>query len=292
MIAARRPRLSRFRLLAPGAAAGLLVSLPALADLPVPWGLGMQPAASPVGERIVVLHDALMWIITLITLFVFALLGYTVWRFSAKKHPTPSRTSHNTPLEVLWTVIPVLILVGIAIPSFRLVFYQDRAQNADMTIKVTARQWYWHYIYADADDLNFDSRMVPDDELKPGQHRLLEVDNELVVPAGKTIRVLTTSDDVIHSWFIPSLGVQRYAIQGRAIETWFRADRPGTYHGQCNQICGMMHAYMPIVVRAVPEAEFTAWLAEAKKKFAANGGNPITIAAAAATTPAAQPIRD
>jgi cytochrome c oxidase subunit 2 len=259
--------------------AGAAIAGPALAAEPVPWGIGMQPAASPVKAAIGSLHDLLLVIITLITLFVLGLLAYVIWRFDAKKNPNPSRTSHNTLLEVAWTVIPVLILVVIAIPSFRLIYFQDRAQNADMTVKVTARQWYWHYTYPDAGDLNFDSRMLPRDELKPGQRWLLEVDNELVVPAGKNIRVLITSDDVIHSWFIPSLGVQRYGIQGRTIETWFRADRPGTYYGQCNQICGMQHAYMPAVVRAVPEAEFTAWLEEAKKKFAANGGAPLRLAA-------------
>jgi len=288
MIAARRPRLTRHWLLALAVAAGGVMGLPAMAAAPVPWGIGMQPAASPVKHLIENLHNLLLVIITIITLFVLGLLAYVIWRFDAKKNPAPSRNSHNTILEVAWTVIPVLILVVIAIPSFRLVYFQDRAQNADMTIKVTARQWYWHYTYPDSADLNFDSRLLPRDELKPGQRWLLEVDNELVVPAGKQIRVLTTSDDVIHSWFIPSLGVQRYGIQGRTIETWFMAERPGTYYGQCNQICGTQHAYMPIVVRAVPEAEFTAWLEEAKKKFAANGGTPLQLAAA----PAAQPARD
>ena len=292
MIAARRPRLSRSCLVALAVAAGGVMALPAMAAAPVPWGIGMQPAASPVKHLIENLHNLLLVIITIITLFVLGLLAYVIWRFDAKKNPAPSRTSHNTILEVAWTVIPVLILVVIAIPSFRLVYFQDRAQNADMTIKVTARQWYWHYSYPDAADLNFDSRLLPREELKPGQRWLLEVDNELVVPAGKQIRVLTTSDDVIHSWFIPSLGVQRYGIQGRTIETWFMAERPGTYYGQCNQICGTQHAYMPIVVRAVPEAEFTAWLEEAKKKFAANGATPLQLAAAGTAAPAAQPARD
>jgi cytochrome c oxidase subunit 2 len=292
MIAARRPRLTRHWLLALAVAAGGVMALPAMAAAPVPWGIGMQPAASPVKHLIENLHNLLLVIITIITLFVLGLLAYVIWRFDAKKNPAPSRTSHNTILEVAWTVIPVLILVVIAIPSFRLIYFQDRAQNADMTIKVTARQWYWHYSYPDAADLNFDSRLLPREELKPGQRWLLEVDNELVVPAGKNIRVLTTSDDVIHSWFIPSLGVQRYGIQGRTIETWFMAERPGTYYGQCNQICGTQHAYMPIVVRAVPEAEFTAWLEEAKKKFAANGATPLQLAAAGTAAPAAQPARD
>ena len=163
----------------------------------------------------------------------------------------PTRTSHNTVLEIAWTVIPVLILVVIAIPSFRLVYYEDRTHDADLTIKVTGHQWYWEYTYPDKNNIDFSSYIIPDDQLKPGQLRLLTVDNELVVPVGKNIRVLTTSGDVIHSFFIPALGVQRYAIPGRTIETWFRVDKPGMFYGECNQICGTNHSRMPIVVRAV-----------------------------------------
>jgi cytochrome c oxidase subunit 2 len=275
------PKLKLAAIALAGLAAATLTTA-ALAAEPVPWGLGMQPAASPVKAAIGSLHDLLLVIITLITLFVLGLLAYVVWRFDARRNPTPSRTSHNTLLEVAWTAIPVLILVVIAVPSFRLIYFQDRAQQADMTVNVVAHQWYWSYGYPDQADLRFDSRMLPREEIKPGQRWLLEVDNEMVVPAGKNIRVLVTSNDVIHSWFIPALGVQKYGIPGRTIETWFRADRPGTYYGQCNQICGIQHAYMPAVVRAVPEAEFTAWLEEAKRKFAANGHQPLRLAAAAA----------
>ncbi len=256
------------------AALGVLaLAGPALADFPRPWQMGMQTPASPVAERVEWLHDMVLLIITVICLFVGGLLAYVVWRFSAEKNPHPSQTSHNTVLEVLWTVVPVLILVVIAIPSFRLVYFQDRVPNAsaDLTLKVTGRQWYWDYSYPDADNLSFSSYMVPTADLKPGEKRLLEVDNQVVLPVGKNVRILTTSADVIHSFFIPSLGVQRYAIPGRTIETWVRVDKPGTYYGQCNQICGTNHSYMPIVIRAVPEAEFTAWVAEAKKKFADNG---------------------
>lgn len=263
-------------------AALLAVPAIALAAEPVNWGLGMQEAASPVKAMIEELHNLLLVIITVITLFVLALMAYAVWRFNAKKQPNPSRTSHNTLLEVAWTVIPVLILVVIAIPSFRLLYFQDRAQTTDLTVKVTGRQWYWSYEYQDQDGLRFDSRMVPTEELRPGQRRLLEVDNEMVVPVGKNVRILVTGADVIHSWFMPSLGVQKYAIPGRTLETWFRVDRPGTYYGQCNQICGVQHAYMPSVVRAVPEAEFTAWVEEAKRKFAANGAAPVQVTARAA----------
>jgi cytochrome c oxidase subunit 2 len=258
-----------------------LLALPgwARADLPRNWQMGMQTPASPVASQIVTLHNLVLVIITVITIFVAALLAYVIWRFSAEKNPNPSQTSHNTFLEVAWTVVPVLILVVMAIPSFRLVYFQDRTQEADMTIKVTGRQWYWEYTYPDAEGLNFGSRtmesknVLPAD-MKPGAKRLLDVDEPVVLPVGRNIRILTTSADVIHSFYVPSLGVHRYAIPGRIIETWVRIDRPGTYYGECNQICGEDHSNMPIAVRAVPEAEFTAWLAEAKKKFAGNDTAP------------------
>jgi cytochrome c oxidase subunit 2 len=248
---------------------------------PRPWEMAMQPAGGPVKQQIIGLHDLVLVIITLITLFVGGLLVWVMWRYSARRNPAPSQISHNTLLEVVWTVIPILILVVIAIPSFRLVYYEDRTPAADMTVKVIAHQWYWEYSYPDKGNIDFSSYIVPDDQLKPGQPRLLTVDNELVVPAGKNIRVLTTSTDVIHSFFVPSLGVQRYAIPGRTIETWFRADQPGIYYGECNQICGTNHSRMPIVVRAVTPAEFDAWLAQAKTKFA-DAGSP----AVASSTPA------
>jgi cytochrome c oxidase subunit 2 len=256
---------------------------PALADLPRNWQMGMQPAASPVQRDIHSLHNLVLVIITVITIFVGALLAYVIWRFSADKNPNPSQTSHNTVLEVAWTVIPVLILVVIAIPSFRLVYFQDRTQDADMTVKVTGRQWYWEYTYTDAEGLNFGSRPLDAKGTKWQQGiRLLDVDEPLVLPVGKNIRILSTSADVIHSFFVPALGVQRYAIPGRTIETWVRIDRPGTFYGQCNQICGEDHSNMPIAVRALPEAEFTAWLAEAKKKFATNETTPTREVAAPA----------
>jgi cytochrome c oxidase subunit 2 len=268
----------------------LALAGPALADYPRPWQMGMQTPASPVAVQVEWLHDMVLFIITAICLFVGGLLAYVVWRFSAQKNPTASQTSHNTVIEVLWTVVPVLILVVIAIPSFRLVYFQDRVPNgnADLTVKVTGHQWYWDYSYPDSDNLNFSSYMVPTADLKPGDKRLLEVDNQVVLPVGKNVRILTTSADVIHSFYIPSLGVQRYAIPGRTIETWVRVDRPGTYYGQCNQICGNNHSFMPIVIRAVPEAEFTAWVAEAKKKFADNGAGPNAAAPNAITTVLAQ----
>ncbi len=259
---------------------------PALADVPRNWQMGMQTPASPVAAQIESLHNLVTVLMTAITIFVAGLLGYVIWRYSAEKNPNPSQTSHNTVLEVAWTVIPVLILVVIAIPSFRLVYFQDRTQNADMTIKVTARQWYWEYTYPDADGLNFGSRPLEAKSVKPAQMkagslRLLEVDEPLVLPVGKNVRILATSADVIHSFFIPALGVQRYAIPGRTIETWVRIDKPGTYYGQCNQICGEDHSNMPIAVRAVSPAEYTAWLAEAKKKYASNDTAPSATVLAA-----------
>ncbi len=247
---------------------------------PVPWGMGMQASASPVKDRIHSLHNFLLVIITLITIFVLALLTYVVVRFRAQRNPVPSRTAHNTTLEVIWTVVPVLIVVAIAVPSFRLLYFMDRAKEPDMTLKVTAFQWAWEYEYPDHDGIKFESYMIPTEELRPGQLRLLDVDNEVVVPAGKDIRVLVTSRDVIHSLFVPALGVQKYGIPGRTLETWFRADRPGVYYGQCNQICGVNHAFMPVVIRAVPEAEFTAWVEEAKRRFANDNARPLPLVAA------------
>ncbi len=252
---------------------------------PAPWEMGMQPAWGPIKREIIALHDMVLVIITLITLFVGVLLGWVMYRYNARRNPVPSRTSHNPVLEILWTVIPVLILVIIAIPSFRLVYYEDRTFDPDLTIKVTGHQWYWEYSYPDNGNIDFSSYIVPDDKLQPGQLRLLTVDHDLVVPVHKNIRVLVTSGDVIHSFFVPALGVQRYAIPGRTIETWMRVSREGIIHGECNQICGTGHSRMPITIRAVSEKEFQAWLVQAKKEFSAdaapapNNGGPRQIAA-------------
>jgi cytochrome c oxidase subunit 2 len=251
----------------------------ALAQVPANWQVGMQTAGSPVQAQIENLHTLVLWIITLITLFVGVMIVYVLYRFHAGRHPVATRTSHNTVLEVAWTVIPVLILVVIAIPSFRLVYYEDHTNAADMTIKVTGHQWYWEYTYPDNDKIDFTSYYIKDEDLKEGQLRLLDVDNPLVLPAGKNIRILTTSADVIHSFFIPSLGVQRYAIPGRIIETWVRIDKPGQYYGECNQICGTNHSFMPISVRALSPEDFAAWTREAKTKFAADTpAAPIDLA--------------
>jgi cytochrome c oxidase subunit 2 len=253
---------------------------------PVPWGMGLQASGGPIKDAISSFNTLVFWLMVAITVFVFLLLVYVVWRFRAAANPNPSQTSHNTVLEIAWTVVPVLILLVIAIPSFRLIYYQDRAVDADMTINVQGRQWYWHYAYPDHGSFTFDSYPVADQDIRPanGQIRGLSVDNPLVIPVGANIRILTTGQDVIHSFFVPSLGVQKYTIPGRTLETWIRADRPGVYYGQCNQICGVNHWFMPIEVRAVPREEFNAWAAQARTRFAEGlpPTHPAEIATAAA----------
>ena len=278
----------------PGAAAlSLLQAGPALAQdagaagqpmvgQPHAWALGLQPAGGVVKEAIHDFNQLVLWIIIAISVLVGALLLWVVWRYRAAANPTPSRTSHHTVLEVAWTVIPVLLLLAIAIPSFRLIYWEDRAVDAGLTVNVTGRQWYWHYAYPDQGNFAYDSYPIQQADLKPGQLRNLTVDEPLVIPVGTNIRVITTGQDVIHSFFVPSLGVQKYTIPGRTLETWMRADHPGTFYGQCNQICGTNHWFMPIVVRAVPQAEFDAWAAAAKQRFAAEGGEAPAVAAAPA----------
>jgi cytochrome c oxidase subunit 2 len=255
------------------------------------WQFGFQEAATPVKERIADLHNELLVIITLITIFVVCLLGWVMLRFNERANPVPSRTSHNTVIELLWTVVPVLILVIIAIPSFKLMYYMDRTQKADMTIKVTGHQWYWSYEYPDYKDVGFDSNIIPEDQIKAGQKRLLDVDNPLIVPVGANVRVLIAGSDVMHSWFVPSFGVQMYAVVGRLNETWFNVEKEGTYYGQCNQICGINHAFMPIVVQAVSKDNFAKWIGD-KQKAASNdaapAGNKTAGAAAVRLAGAAQ----
>jgi cytochrome c oxidase subunit 2 len=259
-----------------------IIATGAEAAEPKPWQLGFQPPATPVKDRLSAFHDELLVIITLIAVFVLGLLVYVMWRFNHRRHPVPTRTSHNTVIEMLWTVVPVLILIIIAIPSFKLMYYMDRVPNPEMTIKVTGHQWYWSYEYPDQGGLAFDSNIIPDDQLKAGQKRLLDVDNPLVVPADTIIRVQVTGTDVIHSWFVPSFGVQEYAIVGRLNESWMKIEQPGTYYGQCNQICGINHAFMPIKVEAMPKVAFQHWLEDAKKKFARHddGSDVVRLAAA------------
>ena len=243
----------------------------ALAEEPLPWQLGMQPAATPVREAMDRFHDALLVIITLISVFVLGLLLVAIIRFNAKRHPVPSRTTHNTLIEVIWTTVPIIILVGIAIPSFKLLYYANRTQHADMTLKVTGHQWYWSYEYPDQGGFAFDSNVLSDaDAAKQSQPRLLGVDNPVVLPVGASVRVLITGTDVIHSWFLPAAGVQEYAVAGRTNESWMQFDREGVFYGQCNQICGVNHPFMPIAVKVVSKPDFDTWVGQAKKKFAQN----------------------
>lgn len=239
----------------------------AWADMPREWQLGMQDSVTPTHDKLTNLHNLLLVIITLISVFVLALLVYVCLRFRASKNPVPSKTSHHTLLEIVWTGAPVLILVVIAIPSFKLLYLADRAVEPDMTVKVQAHQWYWSYEYPD-EQVVFDSNMIPTADLKEGQLRLLDVDNRLVVPVGRKVQVLVTTSDVMHSFFIPSFGVQVYGTPGRVNETWFQVDKAGVFYGQCNQICGLNHSYMPIVVEAMEPAAYDIWLAEAKTRFA------------------------
>lgn len=254
---------------------------------PSPWELGLQQSASPVMDDIVWFHNILLYLTAAIALFVLLLLAIVVVRFNARANPNPARTTHNTFIEIIWTVVPVLILVTIAVPSFRLLFYQLKVPAADLTVKVTGKQWFWSYSYPDQ-KFEFDSLMVQAKDLKPGQPRLLAVDNELVVPVNKVVRVLVTGADVIHSFSVPSFGIKIDAVPGRLNETWFKAEREGMYYGQCSQLCGRDHAFMPIAVRVVSEKDYTAWLDQAKKKYADSDAAPPAVAKGDATvTPTA-----
>ena len=249
----------------------------AFAAQPQPWEVTLQPAASPVMENIVWFHNFLFVLITLITLFVLALLVVVVMKFNAKANPVPSKTTHNTLIEVAWTLIPVLILVGIAVPSFRLLFQQLDIPKADLTVKATGKQWYWSYSYPDNGKFEFDSLLAQDK-----QPRLLGVDNEMVVPVNKVIRVQTTGADVIHAFAVPAFGIKINSIPGRLNETWFKATKVGMYYGQCSELCGKDHAFMPIAVRVVEDQEFAAWVEAAKKKYATNPANTYAAAGQAA----------
>ncbi|MGB1863309.1 MAG: cytochrome c oxidase subunit II [Candidatus Puniceispirillum sp.] len=267
-VSARRTGLATVAVAMSSFVGMVITSSMAHAAVPQPWQMDLQPPAGSIAEMATDLHNLLLVVITVITLFVLGLLVYVGVKFRASANPVPSRTSHNAVIEVLWTVIPVLILVGIAIPSFRLLYYMDRTNETDMVIKVTGNQWYWNYEYPD-DGVAFDSYMVEDADLKPDQIRLLSVDNPLVVPENTRIKLLITGNDVMHSFFVPSLAVQIYAFIGRTNEAWI--DVPSgakTYYGQCNQICGINHAYMPIEVKSLPKDEYEAWLANAKQEFA------------------------
>src|ERR1043165_5254225 len=248
-----------------------------------PWQMGFQQSAAPTMDDIVWFHNFVLYIIIGITVFVLALLLTVILKFNARANPAPSRTTHNTLLEVLWTVIPVMILVVIAVPSFRILFVQLNIPPSDLTIKATGNQWNWTYTYPD-EKIEFTSIMLTDEDrakLNPAPPRLLGVDNPIVVPVNKTVRVQVIGSDVIHAFAMPSFGVKIDAIPGRLNETWFKATREGTFYGQCSELCGKDHAFMPIEVRVVSEQDYAAWLADAKKKFAVDNSAPATNVAAA-----------
>ena len=246
----------------------LFISQKAFANQPVDWQLGFQKAASESMREIVAFHDYLLLpIIIAISVLVLFLMLYACIRFRASANPNPSKRTHNVAVEVLWTLIPCLILIVIAVPSFKILYKQDAIPKADLTIKAIGYQWYWVYEYPD-ENIIFESYMVEDKDLRPDQPRLLAVDNEVVVPVNKVVKVLITANDVLHAWALPSFGVKRDAVPGRINETWFKAEKVGTYYGQCSELCGIKHAFMPITVKVVTHEEYEDWLSEAKEKFA------------------------
>jgi cytochrome c oxidase subunit 2 len=260
----------RLAVLAAAGGTSVIGAAAAMAAQPTPWQIGFQPAASPVMTEITGFHNLLLWIIFVIAIFVMLLLLYVFVRFNAKANPTPSKTTHNTLIEVVWTVVPIMILVAIAIPSFKLLYFMDRTTEAELTVKAIGHQWYWSYEYPDHDDLTFDAVMKGEDELEDGEPRLLATDNRVVLPVDTNIRLLITADDVLHSWAVPAFGVKTDAVPGRLNETWVRIEREGTYYGQCSELCGINHGFMPIAVEAVSKEAFAAWVEKAKEEFASN----------------------
>lgn len=251
------------------AAVFTLLAGPALADGMHPYQLGFQDAVTPVAERIHSFHNMMLWIISGITVFVMILLLIVIVRFNARANPVPSSTTHNVPLEIVWTVVPVLILIIIAVPSLKLLYFTDRVVDPEMTLKVTGNQWNWSYEYPDYEGLSFTSVMIPTKELdaSKGQKRLLSVDNPIVLPVDTTVQIVVTASDVLHSFAMPAFGVKTDAVPGRLNETWARITKPGTYYGQCSELCGKDHAFMPIEVRAVSKEDFQAWAEAAKTNF-------------------------
>ena len=246
---------------------------------PQPWQMNFRPPATPVMEDIIEFHNLLLIIEGLIVVFVLGLMVYIVLKFNSKAHPVPTKTTHNSFIEVLWTVIPVIILIIIAVPSMKLLFFMDKApaDQVEMTLKVTGHQWYWSYEYVDEGELTFDSNMIPDEDIdvSKGQVRLLEVDNRVVLPADTTVRVLMTAEDVLHNWAMPSFGIKMDTVPGRINETWLRVPsaKIGVYRGQCSELCGVRHGFMPIVVEVVSKQDYARWLVKAKQEFANNPGH-------------------
>jgi cytochrome c oxidase subunit 2 len=233
------------------------------ADYPRPWQMYYQEPVTPIMDKLYDFHEMLLYIEGGIVLVVAGLLLFVIFRFRAKRNPNPSPTAHNTLLEMIWTALPVVVLIVIAFPSFKLLYMMDVTPKAELTIKATGNQWYWTYEYPDH-HIQFDSNMIAESQLKPGQLRLFEVDNRVIVPVNTTVRIITTSSDVIHSWAVPAFGIKRDSVPGRLNETWFNVRKEGVYYGQCSELCGVRHAFMPIVVQAVSKVEFNQWLAQKK----------------------------
>jgi cytochrome c oxidase subunit II len=274
---------SRLTAIAAAACTVLICAGPALAGLgqPTHWQMDLQDSASPVMEQIASFHYFLLWVIGAISAFVLALLLIIIVRFNARANPVPSRTTHYTPIEILWTIVPVIILAAIAVPSFRLLFVELDVPTPDLTVKATGKQWFWSYNYPDNGNFEFDSLMVQEKDLKPGQPRLLTADTDMVVPVNKVVHVLVTGADVIHSFTVPSFGIRIDAIPGRINETWFKATAEGMFYGQCSELCGKDHSFMPISVRVVNDSDFAAWVASAKQKYATDNTAPANTYAAA-----------
>jgi len=252
----------------------LLANSHATETLPKDWQLGFSEPATELMSDVISFHSyILMPIITGISILVLALLLYIVYRYNSNRNHTASMTTHNTLIEVLWTVIPVILLIIIAIPSFRILYTAETIPKADLTIKAIGNQWYWSYEYPDYDDFSFDANMLQDDELSDPSLRLLETDTQIVVPVNKVVKLLITSNDVLHAWTIPAFAVKKDAVPGRLNETWFKAEKTGTYYGQCSELCGPKHAFMPINVKVVSQDEFDDWLNFAKEEYASSKTN-------------------
>ena len=241
----------------------------AFADgIPTEWQMGFQEPASTSMERINEFHNLLLVLITVISLFVLGLMIYVAYRYNEKKNPVPSKTTHHTMIEIIWTVVPVIILVWLFIPSYNMMVENDRVVDADMTLKVIGQQWYWTYEYPDHGNFTFDANMTFAEDLEDKSLRMMETDNHVVLPVGKKVRLLFTAGDVLHSWGIPALGIKLDAVPGRLNETWVEITKPGMYYGFCSELCGVNHSYMPVAIKAVSEEEFNAWVETAKEEFA------------------------
>jgi cytochrome c oxidase subunit 2 len=278
---------SRLATLATSAVALLASAGGAFAGMgrPSPWEIGLQGIATPIMREISTFYDFVLWIIFGIAAFVLALIIIVIVRFNARANPTPSRTTHNTPLEVVWTIVPVIILAAIAVPSFRLLFAQlDVPPHVGLTVKVTGHQWYWSYSYPGNGNFEFNSMVLRGKDRKPGEPRLLAVNDPMVVPVNTVVKVLITGADVIHSFNVPSFGIRIDAIPGRMNYTWFKATRKGVFYGECSELCGTYHAFMPIEVKVVSASKFAAWVKHAQKEYAAGNGAPPNLYAAANTT--------